>query len=81
MDSFTLGPILEIDFTRTVEHTPVTAWELADLRFSLNTLFKHYGIQYRIQKIYKPKALYLQAYKKPKFAKIRTLAVERPDGR
>jgi hypothetical protein len=30
------------------EHTPATAWELADLRFSLNTLSKHYGIHCRI---------------------------------
>jgi hypothetical protein len=48
MDSFTLGPTLKIDFTRTVEHTPATAWELADLRFSLNTLSKPYGIHYWI---------------------------------
>jgi len=40
MDSFTLRPTPKIDFTRTVEHTPATAWELADLRFSLNTLSK-----------------------------------------
>jgi hypothetical protein len=25
MDSFTLGPTSKIDFTQTVEHTPVTA--------------------------------------------------------
>jgi hypothetical protein len=48
MDYFTLGPTPKIDFTRTLEHTPVTALELADLRFSLNTLSKHYGIHYRI---------------------------------
>jgi hypothetical protein len=59
MDSFTLGPITKIDFTRIVEHTPATAWELVDLRFSLNTLSKHYGIRYRIHTIYKPRALYL----------------------
>jgi hypothetical protein len=59
MDSFTLEPIPKIGFTRIVEHIPATAWELADLRFSLNTLSKHYGIRYRIHTIYKPRALYL----------------------
>jgi hypothetical protein len=59
MDSFTLGPTPKIDFTRTVEHTPAMAGELADLRFSLNTLSKHCGIRYRIHTIYKPRALYL----------------------
>jgi len=59
IDFFTLGLIPKIDFTRNVEHTPATAWELADLWFSLNTLSKHYGIQYRIHTIYKPRALYL----------------------
>jgi len=37
MDSFTLGLIPKIDFTQTVEHTSAATWELADLRFSLNT--------------------------------------------
>jgi len=59
MDSFTLGLTPKIDFTRTVEHTPATVRELADLRFSLNTLSEHYGIRYRIHTIYKPRALYL----------------------
>jgi hypothetical protein len=59
MDSFTLGPTPKIDFTRTVEHTPVTARELADIRFFLKTLSKHYGICYQIHTIYKPRALYL----------------------
>jgi hypothetical protein len=59
MDSFTLGPTLKIDFTQIVEHTPVMARELANLRFSLNTLSKHYEIHYRIHTIYKPRALYL----------------------
>jgi hypothetical protein len=59
IDSFTLGLIPKIDFTRTVEHTPAMTWELADLRFSLNTLSKHYGIRYKIHTIYKPRALYL----------------------
>jgi hypothetical protein len=36
MDSFTLGMTPKIDFTRNVEHTPATARELADLRFSLS---------------------------------------------
>jgi hypothetical protein len=54
MDSFTLGPTPKIDFTRTVEHTPAMAWELANLRFSLNTLSKHYGIHCRI--LYKTQA-------------------------
>jgi len=81
MDSFTLGPIPKIDFTQTVEHKPTTTWELADLRFSLNTLSKHYEIRYRIHTIYKPRALYLWAWRKPKSAKNQTLAVERPDGR
>jgi hypothetical protein len=40
MDSFTLGPIPKIDFTRTVEHTLATAWELSDLWFSVNSLSK-----------------------------------------
>jgi len=46
MESFTLEPTPKIDFTRTVEHTPATARELADLQISLNTLFKHYEILY-----------------------------------
>jgi hypothetical protein len=58
MDSFTLGPTPKIDFTRTLEHILAPALELADLRFFLNTLSKHYGIQYRIPTIYKPRALY-----------------------
>jgi uncharacterized protein (DUF58 family) len=53
-----LRPTPKIDFTRTVEHTPTTARELADLQFSLNTLSKHYRIQYRIHTNYKPRALY-----------------------
>jgi len=48
MDSFILWPIPKIDFTRTVEHTPATTWEIADLWFSLNTLSKYYGILYII---------------------------------
>jgi hypothetical protein len=48
MDSFTLGHIPKMDFTRTTEHTPATALELADARFSLNTLSKHYEIHCRI---------------------------------
>jgi hypothetical protein len=79
MKSFTLGPTPKIDFTRTVEHTPATARELADLQFSLNTLSKHYGIRYRIHTNYKPRAFYLKAYRNPKFSQIRTLAIERPD--
>jgi len=59
MDFFTLWPAPKIDFTQTVEHTPTTARELADLRFFLNTLSKHYRIRYRIHTIYKPRALYL----------------------
>jgi hypothetical protein len=59
MESFTLGPTPKIDFTRTVEHTPAMARELTDLRFSLNTISKHYGIRYRIHIIYKPKDLYI----------------------
>jgi hypothetical protein len=81
MDSFTLGPTPKIDFTRTVEHTLATVRELADLRFSLNTLSEHYEIWYRIHKIYKPRALFLLAYRNPKSWQIWTLAVERPDGR
>jgi hypothetical protein len=81
MDSFTLGSTPKIDFTRTVEHIPTTARELADLRFSLNTISKHCGICYIIHTIYKPRALYLWAYKDPKSRQIRTLAVERPNGR
>jgi hypothetical protein len=48
-----------IDFTRIVEHTPATARELVDFRFSLNTLSKHYGIRYRIHTNYKPITFYL----------------------
>jgi hypothetical protein len=59
IDSFTLGPTPKIDFTGTVEHTPVTARELANLRFSLNTLSKHYGNRYKIHTIYKPRAFNL----------------------
>jgi len=40
MDSFTLGPTPKIDFTRTVEHTLVTAWEIEDLQFFLKPLSK-----------------------------------------
>jgi hypothetical protein len=43
MDSFTLEPTPNIDFTRTIEHTPETTWEPTNLWFSLNTLSKHYG--------------------------------------
>jgi len=57
MDSFTLGSTPKIDFTRTVEHTPVTAWELADLQFSLNTLSNHYLCW--ILKFNKPRSLYI----------------------
>jgi hypothetical protein len=46
MESFTLGILLKIDFTRTVEHTLATASELADLQISLKTIFKHYIILY-----------------------------------
>jgi hypothetical protein len=46
MESFTLGPTPKIDFTRTIEHTPTTARELADFQISLNTLSKHYEILY-----------------------------------
>jgi hypothetical protein len=59
MDPFTLGPTLEIDFTRTVEHTPATAWELADLQFSLNTLSKPREFNTEFYTIDKPRALYL----------------------
>jgi len=44
MESFTLGPIPKIDFTRIVKHTPAMARELADLQISLNTLSKHYTL-------------------------------------
>jgi hypothetical protein len=81
MDSFTFGPTPKIDLTRTVEHTPTTARELEDLCFSLNTVSKHCEICYRIHTIYKPRALYLQAYRDPKSGKIWTLAVECPEGR
>jgi hypothetical protein len=59
MDSCTLGPIPKIGFTRTVEHTPATAWELADLRFSLNTLSKLREFNTKFFTIDKPRALYL----------------------
>jgi hypothetical protein len=54
MDSLTLGSTPKMDFTWTIEHTPTTIWKLADLRFSLNTLSKHYGIHYWI--LYKTQA-------------------------
>jgi hypothetical protein len=73
-ESFTLGPTIKIDFTRTVEHTLATARELADLQFSLTTLSKHYGIIYWILTSYKPKATYLLAYRKPNTVQIWTLA-------
>jgi hypothetical protein len=57
MDSFTLGSIPEIDFTRTVEHTPVMASELAELRFSLNTLSKLREFNTKFYTIDKPRAL------------------------
>jgi hypothetical protein len=59
MESFTLGPTPKIDFTQIVENTPVTARELADLQFSLNTLSKHYGVLYWILTNNKPRAIYL----------------------
>jgi hypothetical protein len=59
MDSFTLGLTPKINFTRTVEHTPATAWELADLRFFLNTLSKLREFNTEFCTIYKPRALYL----------------------
>jgi hypothetical protein len=59
MDSFTLGPTPKIDFTRTVEHTLVTAWELVDLQFSLNTLSKLREFNTEFCTIDKPRALYL----------------------
>jgi hypothetical protein len=40
MESFTLGLLLKIDFTRIVEHTLTKARELANLQISLNTLSK-----------------------------------------
>jgi hypothetical protein len=80
MDSFTLGSTPKIDFTRTVEHTPATARELADLQFSLNTFSKLREFNTEFCTIDKPRALYLSAYRKPKTAEIRTLAVECPDG-
>jgi len=46
MDSFTLGLIPKIDFTRIVKHTPATAWELADLQFSVNTLSKEVDTEF-----------------------------------
>jgi hypothetical protein len=46
MESFTLGLLPKIDFTRTVEHTLAMARELADLQISLNTLSKLYEILY-----------------------------------
>jgi len=46
MESFTLGFLPKIDFTRTVEHTLATARELVDLKISLNTISKHYEIIY-----------------------------------
>jgi hypothetical protein len=61
--SFTLGLLLKIDFTRTVEHTLTTARELADLQISLNTLSKHYGILYWILTKYKPRAIYYRLTK------------------
>jgi len=33
MESFTLGPTPEIDFTRTNYHTPEIARELADIQY------------------------------------------------
>jgi len=49
IDSFTLGLTPKMDFTWTVEHTLVTAWELADLLFSPNTLSKHYSLSNSVQ--------------------------------
>jgi hypothetical protein len=54
MDSFTLGPTPKIDFTRTVEHTSAKAWELSDLRLSLNTLSKLREFNTKLCTIYKP---------------------------
>jgi hypothetical protein len=62
MESFTLGPTPKIDFTRTIEHTPVTARDLADLQFSLSILSKHYEILYRILTNNKPRAMMSTKY-------------------
>jgi hypothetical protein len=81
MDSFTLGPTPKIDFTRTLEHTLAKTWELADLRFSLNTFSKPYGIHNWI--LYKNTDLEAPIYRlqeTSKIAEIRTLSVERLDG-
>jgi hypothetical protein len=80
MDSFNLGMTSKIDFTRTIEHTSAMAWEFTDLWLSLNTLSKLREFNTEFCTIDKPRALYLQAYRKPKSAEIQTLAVERPDG-
>jgi hypothetical protein len=59
MDSFTLGPTRKIDFTRTVEHTLAMTWELANLRFSLNTLSKLEEFNTKFCTKHKPRALKL----------------------
>jgi len=59
MDSFTLEPTPKIEFTRTIEHTLATVLELANLRFSLNTLSKPRELTVEFCTIYKPKAPYL----------------------
>jgi hypothetical protein len=59
MDSFTLGLLPKIDFTWTIEHTLATAWELVNLRFSLNILSKLREFNTKFCTIYKPRAPYL----------------------
>jgi hypothetical protein len=45
MDSFTLGPTPKIDFTQAVEHTPATAWKLANLSsFTGNLKLLRFGL-------------------------------------
>jgi len=59
MDSFTLGSTPKIDFTLTVEHTPATVIELADLQFSLNTFSKLREFNTEFYTKHMPRGLYL----------------------
>jgi hypothetical protein len=60
MKSFTLGPTPKIDFSSAQQQHLAMTWERTNqYNNSYNILSKHYGIQYWILTILKPKGLYL----------------------
>jgi hypothetical protein len=60
MESFTLGPTPKIDFNSAQQQHLAMASERTFQHNNLhNKLYKHYGIQYWILTILKPRDLYL----------------------